>query len=275
MAASERPRVSVGSARSILLTILGVFTYPEGKPVWTSTLLHVLEGMGIEEKAARQTISRGAAAGWISSERHGRMVRWHLSPAGMRLIREGSKRVASLTADSQPWNGEWLVLTITIPNGRRTARRKLYRSLGWAGFGNPTPGLWASAHPERQGEARRIIEDLKLSDSTFSFVGASAGIGLSDRDLVDRAWNLDSIAEYYEELLENYEGLKPEDGDSILLAQVRLVNDVQRLPFIDPQLPDSLLPERWIGRRAAAFFQERRALWHDAARARWRELDDR
>ncbi|BBL79283.1 PaaX family transcriptional regulator [Rubrobacter xylanophilus] len=259
----------------MLLTILGEFVYPEGKPVWTSTLIHVLKGVGIEEKAARQAISRGAEAGWISSERRGREVRWHLTPTGTQLIEEGAERVMSLGANSHPWDGSWLILVVTIPNGRRTARRRLYRSLEWVGFGNPTPGLWVSAHPERQGEVGRIIDDLKLSDSTFSFVGSSTGIGLSDHELVDRAWNLDSIAEYYEELLKNYEGLRLEDEDSILFAQVRLVNDWQRLPFIDPQLPDSLLPPDWIGRRAAAFFQERRAAWHEAAHDRWHELNER
>ena len=229
----------------------------------------------MEEKAARQAISRGAEAGWISSERHGREVRWRLTPMGTHLIREGAQRVTSLGADLQPWGGDWLILMITVPEGRRTARRKLYGGLGWAGFGNPMPSLWVSTHPEREGEARRVIDELGLSDFTFSFVGSSAGIGLGDRELVDRAWNLESIAEHYDELLKNYEGLQPQEGDSVLFAQVKLVNDWQRAPFIDPQLPDSLLPPAWIGRRAAAFFQEQRAAWHDDAHARWHELNGR
>src|SRR5258706_11493562 len=81
-------QVSAGSARSILLTILGEFVYPEGEPVWTSTLLHVLTGVGVEEKTARQAIARGAAAGWITPGRSGREVCWHLTPAGGRMIME-------------------------------------------------------------------------------------------------------------------------------------------------------------------------------------------
>ena len=257
----------------MLLTVLGEFVYPEGRPVWTSTLIHVLGGVGVEEKAARQAISRGAAAGWISSERHGREVRWRLTPTGTRLIREGVDRVTSLSTGSGSWAGDWLILVITVPEGRRTARRKLYSHLGWAGFGNPTPGLWVSAHPGREEETRRVVDELELSDSTFSFVGPSGGIGLSDGELVSRAWDLGLVASYYEGILEDAEGLNPEEGDPVLLAQVKLVNDLQRSPFIDPQLPDSLLPEGWIGRRAVAFSQERRAAWHAAAHARWRELD--
>ncbi len=265
-------QVSSGSARSILLTVLGEFVYPEGEPVWTSTLLHVLTGVGVEEKTARQAIARGAAAGWITPGRSGREVCWHLTPEGRQLIREGAARVESLSADSTAWDGRWLILIITVPESSRIVRRRLYSSLNWVGFGNPTPGIWVSPHPEREGEAKRIIDDLKLSASTLSFVGSCASIGLSDRDLVERAWNLGAVEAYYEEILDRFKGLQPQEGDSILFTHVQLVNQWQRFPFIDPQLPDALLPPDWIGRRAAVLFQERRALWHDAALARWHEL---
>jgi len=52
---------------------------------------------------------------------------------------------------------------------------------------------------------------------------------------------------------------------------VQLVNEWQRFPFLDPQLPDALLPN-WIGQRAAVVFTELRAAWCEAAQARWREV---
>jgi phenylacetic acid degradation operon negative regulatory protein len=265
-------QVNHGSARSILLTILGEFVYPEEQPVWTSTLLHILTGVGVEEKAARQAIARGAAAGWITSGRSGREVCWHLTPAGRQLIKEGAERVESLSADSAEWDCRWLILIITVPESNRVVRRRLYSSLSWAGFGNPTPGIWISPHPEREGEARRVIDNLKLSSSTFSFVGSCASIGLSEHNLVKRAWNLGAVEAYYEEVLDRFKGLQPKEGDPILFTHVQLVNQWQRFPFIDPQLPDALLPTDWIGRRAAVLFREQRAAWHDAAHARWHEL---
>jgi phenylacetic acid degradation operon negative regulatory protein len=117
-----------------------------------------------------------------------------------------------------------------------------------------------------------VIDNLKLSSSTFSFVGSFAGIGLSERDLVKRAWNLGAVEAYYKEVLDRFKGLQPKEGDPILFTHVQLVNQWQRFPFIDPQLPDALLPTDWIGRRAAVLFREQRAAWHDAAHARWHEL---
>ena len=41
------PQVSTGSARSLLLTILGEFVMPNTNSVWTASLLYVLTGLGI------------------------------------------------------------------------------------------------------------------------------------------------------------------------------------------------------------------------------------
>jgi phenylacetic acid degradation operon negative regulatory protein len=114
------------SARSLLLTVLGELVWPEDRPVWTSALLYVLRGLGIEEQTARQAIARGAAAGWITGERHGREVRWNLTPGGRKLIAEGAARVTSMSAAATGWDGRWLALLVTIPHTHRTVRKRLY-----------------------------------------------------------------------------------------------------------------------------------------------------
>lgn len=262
--------VSPGSARSLLLTVLGELVLPAGRPVWTSSLLHVLTGVGVEEQTARQAIARGAAAGWIVGERQGREVRWEITPAGRQLISDGARRVYSLSAAPE-WDGRWLILLITIPQSLRTVRKKLYGALSWAGFGNPTPGVWLTPHPERAAEARRVVADLGLRESTLSFTGSSTDVGLSDAEIVQRAWDLDGLVAMYDELLRTYDGARPEPGDPVLLTHVELVSQWQRFPFVDPQLPEALLPD-WIGRRAAAMFQQLRTEWYDDAHARWKEV---
>ena len=264
--------VSPGSARSILLTLLGEFIMPQGRPVWTSTLLQVLIGFGVAEKSARQAIARAAAAGWITSHREGRRVCWVLTSRGRQLIDDGAQRVLSMSQDSFRWDGRWLVLFVTLPESHRHVRLKLYRALSWAGFGNPTTGLWVSPHSERIDEARHIIGEMKLSRLTFSFVGPSLDFGATDRELVERSWNLEEVASSYQNLLDRFTRLRPQSGDSVLFTHVQLVNAWQRMPYIDPGLPDALLPSRWTGRRAAARLEELRNEWRDAAHRRWNEL---
>lgn len=260
-----------GSARTLLLTVLGELVFPNDDAVWTSALLYVLTGVGVEERSARQAISRAAAAGWIRGERRGREVRWRLTSAGRRLIADGIKRVYSLAKEPPLWCGEWLVVQVSVPQHRRAVRKRLYAALSWAGFGNPTPGVWMSPYPERDIEAKQIIDDLGLKDSTLAYVGSSAPAGLSDQEIVRRSWDLDEVAKKYEQVLIKYSGLQPQQGDPILFTDIQLVGQWQRMPFLDPQLPEELLPD-WIGRRAASVCKDLRARWRDQAHQRWREV---
>jgi phenylacetic acid degradation operon negative regulatory protein len=271
-ASASRSRVSVGSARSLLLTVLGEFVMPSGQAVWTSALLHALLGAGTAENSARQAIARSAAAGWLEGRKDGRQVRWRLTPTGRRVIEAGSRRVSALSAPRLEWDGRWRVLVITVPNTQRDSRRKLYRGLSWAGFGNPTAGTWVTPNAEAVALAAEVVEDLGLSPWCLSFEGSGLGVGLTDQDIVDQAWDLDAIAQHYAQSMSRFTNVPVTDGDEALFTQVALVNELQRFPFMDPRLPIELLPANWLGRTAPARLQEMRARWHDAAHERWREL---
>ena len=260
-----------GSARSLLLTILGEFVLPSAEPPWTSALLHVAWGLGLEEKSARQALARLAAGGWITAHRAGRRVRWALTPPGHELLAEGAARIYSFGRDAPAWDGRWLVLLVTVPETRRQLRHKLRTRLTWAGFGSPLPGVWVSPHPAREAEAKQVTEQLGLTAETFSFTGPFAGIG-AQRSLVEQAWHLDDLAARYRAFLARFEDLAPAPGDDTLLAQIRLVDEWRWFPLADPGLPRDLLPPDWIGARAAAVFGGLHRAWEAPARARWADL---
>ena len=262
---------SHGSARSLLLTILGEFVLPSGEPPWTSTLLHVAGGLGLEEKSVRQALARLAADGWITAYRSGRRVRWALTQQGNELLADGAARIYSFGRDALAWDGRWLVLLVTVPETRRQLRHKLRTRLTWAGFGSPLPGVWVSPHPAREAEAKQVTEQLGLSADTFSFTGPFAGIG-AQRSLVEQAWHLGDLAARYQAFLDRFEGLRPAPGDETLFAQIRLVHEWRRFPLADPGLPRELLPPDWAGARAAAVFVGLHRAWEPPARSRWREL---
>ncbi|HUL28675.1 MAG TPA: PaaX family transcriptional regulator C-terminal domain-containing protein [Streptosporangiaceae bacterium] len=260
-----------GSARSLLLTVLGEFVLPSGEPPWTSTLLHVAGGLGLEEKSVRQALARLAADGWVTAHRAGRRVRWALTQPGHELLAEGAARIYSFGRDAAAWDGRWLVLLVTVPETRRQLRHKLRTRLTWAGFGSPLPGVWVSPHPAREAEAKQVTEQLGLSAETFSFTGPFAGIG-AQRSLVEQAWHLGDLAARYGGFLAAFADLRPAPGDETLSAQIRLVHEWRRFPLADPGLPRELLPPGWIGARAAAVFTGQHRAWEPAARARWQEL---
>jgi phenylacetic acid degradation operon negative regulatory protein len=260
-----------GSVRSALLTIMGELVLPTREPVWTSSLLYVLSGLGISEQAARQSIARAANAGWIHGEKRGREVSWFPTPATVDLIGEITRRVMSLNNPAERWDGNCIIAHITIDRTRETVRRRLYNALGWAGFGNPAPGLWTSPHVDRMAELCQIVHEVGLHDAAVVFTGQTAKVGLSDDEIVRRAWNLDEVAQRYQTLLANFADLRPRPGDEMLFTYLRLVEEWRKFPAMDPQLPRNLLPS-WIGRQAADTFAQLYEAWRPDAHGRWRDI---
>jgi phenylacetic acid degradation operon negative regulatory protein len=261
-----------GSARSLLLTVLGELVWPADEPAKTSSLLYVMNGLGFEEATARQAIIRGADSGWIAAHRHGREVSWSLTPQLMETFEVGSQRVFSLSNPFEEWDNRWLVLLVTVPHALRASRKRLYRDLNWAGFGNPVAGVWLSPHSERRGQVAALIERLGLTGSTMSFLGPVDSVGLSEDEIVREGWDLTALAEDYAAVYEQYRDPRPQPGDDLLFTDIKVVSELQRFPFFDPQLPEALLPN-WIGRTVAGHIQELRSGWADAVRARWAQIN--
>lgn len=260
-----------GSARDLLLTVFGELVGRDGEPVWTAALLHVLTGLGLEEQTARQAIARGAGAGWITGEKRGREVRWSLTDAGADLIEDIRSRAESLGSLADVWDGNCLILMVSVPQHQKAVRKRLYSALRWAGFGNPMPGCWASPHPDRATEVERVIRDLGLEDSAIGFVGQTWTVGLSDREIVRRAYDLDDVAVRYEKALATFQNLEPQAGDEVLFTYLALIHEWQEFPYMDPQMPKDLIPD-WIGRQAIEVFVSLQEKWAPAAHERWSEI---
>lgn len=268
---SRRRELSAASARSLLMTVLGEFVLPRGAPAWTSTLIEVLGKFGIEEKSARQALARTSAEGWLYTERQGRRVRWLLTEPGRRLLTEGAERIYSFGRSARPWDKQWLVLLVSVPETKRDLRHRLRTQLSWAGFGSPSAGVWVCPNSDRQSEAESILDALDLADEAMSFVATYGSIG-HEESLVNEAWDLRAVAEHYEEFVAAFADVAPATPDETLLAQTRLVHEWRRFPLLDPQLPEELLPAQWSGKTAAELFHRRHAQWREAAQHRWQEL---
>lgn len=268
---TRRREVGHASARSLLMTVLGEFVLPREEPVWTSALLGALALAGVEAKAGRQALARSAAEGWVSSERAGRRVRWSLTRPGRRLLTEGARRIYQFGRGQAEWDGRWLVLMVSVPESRRGTRHRLRTQLNWAGFGSPAAGVWVSPHAGQQGEAARILAGAGLAGGAMSFIARYGDIGDED-DLVARSWDLAAVEQRYEDFIDEFTGVAPSSRSAALHAQIRLVHEWRRFPFLDPQLPARLLPPNWSGTKASDLFHGKHADWHRPAQRYWDEL---
>lgn len=253
--ASRRPQ-------DVIFTLFGDYLLHRGKPVWVGSLIALLRPLGLSEGAVRTTLSRMAAKGWLSSERHGRHGFYHLTVDGRRLLEEGESRIYFPAWDA-PWDGTWRIVTYSIPEDNRHLRDRLRIRLSWLGFGSPGMGLWISPH-DVVDRVAGIAISLGLCDHMEIFEGSHFGFS-SQKRLVDRCWDLASINARYLEFIETYLpefelSVKAIDTDSIapedaFVRRFDLVHVYREFPLIDPFLPRSLLPDDWAGDCAAGLFR--------------------
>jgi phenylacetic acid degradation operon negative regulatory protein len=265
---SRRHATGSASARGLLFTVLGEFVLPGGGTAWTSAFVDVLARMGIEEKSARQALMRTAADGWLVADRVGRRTRWALSGSAERLLVDGARRIYGFTGVHADWDGSWLLVLARVPETERAARHVLRTRLTWAGLGSPSPGVWVSTHADRLAE----IEDALAEAGDIGghvFLGRHAGHGDLSA-LVRQAWDLPAVEQRYVEFVRRLDQPRPDDP---LTAVVQLVHDWRRFPWLDPALPQSLLPAPWPGVTAAERFADLHARLVDDARPQWDDLN--
>jgi phenylacetic acid degradation operon negative regulatory protein len=267
--AGRRRDTGAASARSLLLTLLGEFVLPRDEAAWTGALVTALAEVGVEEKAARQALSRTAAEGLLTAERDGRRVRWRLTPAGTRLLVAGTERIYGFGRRVQPWDGRWLVVAVSVPETQRQLRHRLRTRLTWAGLGSPMPGLWVTPDVDKEKEVAAVVDELGVE--AFSFTGPSGEIGEQHR-VVAQAWALGDVERRYLEFLDAVAEMEVSTPAEAFAAQVRLVQEWRRFPFLDPALPPELLPATWPGPAAAQVFARQHDAWHDDAQAHWESL---
>lgn len=264
-------RVLRGTARATLLNILGEFALDSEAGTPTGALVSTMSLVGIGNHAARQSIQRCAATGWIDGLRTGRESRWRLTEAGRARLREGIARVEALAAPQPGWDGSWCILTLSIPHELRGTRRRLARALHWGGFGSPQPGVWVSTHRESIDPVAGQIERCGLTHAALAFIGSPARLGIPEAELVANAWDLAAIEDHYRGIDAATSEARSATPEDCLRSLLELDRELQPMPAVDPHLPDRLAPG-WEGREIARLLLERRRRWKQPAERHWRAL---
>src|SRR5256885_834244 len=120
-------------------------------------------------------------------------------------------------------------------------------------------------------EEKSARQALARLGQAMSFVATYGALG-EEGSMVAAAWDLNEVGARYERFIEESGRLEPGTPNAVLQAQIKLVHEWRRFPFLDPQLPAVLLPAQWSGTRATELFNDRHGKWRDGAQARWLEL---
>jgi phenylacetic acid degradation operon negative regulatory protein len=258
--------------RHLIVTVYGLYARSDGGWLSVATLIRLLADLGVDEPAVRSAISRLKRRGMLVARRQDGSAGYQLSAEALAILREGDARI--FTRRRATLADGWLLAVFSVPESQRDRRHVLRSELTRLGFGMVAPGVWiAPAHP--QDTTAETLRRLGLESYADLFHADHLAFG-DPADKIRRWWDLDELEGRYEAFIQAHDPAlrrwEERDGKQALPAQafadyVRALTDWRRLPYSDPGLPVELLPDDWIGIRAAEEFFALRALLEGPARA--------
>jgi phenylacetic acid degradation operon negative regulatory protein len=239
------------STQFCLFNLFAEYIVPRGGRIWTKDLLHLLELLGVGERAARSTLSRMKQRGWFMTHRIGRQSQYAITERGQAVLAEGDQRIFEEPYTN--WDGRWYLVVYSLPEELRRLRSEFRKKLIWSGFGNLAPGTWVSPH-DRQAELKFV-----------TLFTADTGAGT---ELVGQCWDIPGLEADYRRFLSSHEpdyeayrsGQLKLTPAACFVRRFWLTYSFQPFPRKDPNLPVELLPEDWIGFNARNIFMEYRQL---------------
>jgi phenylacetic acid degradation operon negative regulatory protein len=230
---------------------------PEGS-LWIGALIRIMSAFGLSEAAVRQGVSRMSRQGWLEAKRSGQRGFYAVTARGRRRIEELSPRIYGPVIE---WDGRWRLIGYAIGEARRENRERLRKELAALGWATLSPSTWIS--PSGSVDAARAAAAATVTlDAIHLFVAEYRGPA-TDRELIERCWDIEAIASAYREFIERYRPRYERElehgdlGDEAALAErLWLVHDYRKFAYLDPGLPSELLPAHWPGTAAAALFRE-------------------
>jgi phenylacetic acid degradation operon negative regulatory protein len=239
-----------GSTTSLLRTVLGIYLRELDGWVAVADLLVLMEALDVPAPRARTALARVKKKSLVVPETRGKAAGYALVPDAAPMLARGDRRIyhpRNMGPESR-----WCAVSFSIPEENRHLRHQLRRRLHWIGCGTVSPALWICP-AYLAGEVEEILDDLDLREHSTVFITERPRVAGDLRDAVASWWDLDALRAQHEEFLNLHaaDGLVPDSAPvsprDAFAIYIRSVDTWRIIPYIDPGLPDSLLPADWPG----------------------------
>lgn len=240
------PSIQPLTARSVVLsTLLGYD--PPALPVRALVRVGVL--FGIAERTIRVAITRMVADGDLLGDRDS----YRLTE---RLIRRQQHQRESCSPRTKPWDGSWEMAIVTTGARPLSERVALRKSMVGLRLAEMREGVWMRpANLPRESDLR-TVDQCTIFD-TFPRQDPA--------ELARSLWDLPAWANEAARLLEQLQ-----QAETLVAGFIATAETIHHL-FVDPVLPDDLLPHDW----PAPALRERYAEFHVSYAARLREYSEK
>lgn len=260
----------------MIITLYGDYIRHVGGSIWIGSLIRLLGYFGLSQQAVRSTVSRMTRRGMLRIDRVGTRSYYSLTDKSAKMVEDGAARIFHFHSPRDQWDGQWHLVTYSVPENEREARDRFRQELEWMGFGMLTNALWISPHDYRR-EIEQLAESLGMRGRVELFTARHDGFA-DARTIVARCWDLPAINARYSAFVNKYRPACEEHlrrlahGDDLepseyFVRRFNLIHEYRRFPYIDPELPAELLPSDWCGTEAAALFRQYHGLLAEKANA--------
>jgi phenylacetic acid degradation operon negative regulatory protein len=262
--------------QDLVMTLFGAHVHPRDRLVWSGGLVTLLGELGFSPGAARVALTRLAGRDMLARVKYGRRVFYTLTPRSAAVLQEGDERIFSLGRAPVPEHEQWTVLWHMIPAARRLERGRLTRRLRFLGFGPVQDGTWIAPH-DRAREVTALLDELGVREHAGLMLGRPAA-SLDFGAFITRVWDLEELAARYRAFVQEYGRFQPDsvqddiDDRQALLLRIRLIHTFRQLPFLDPELPENLVPGPRHRQEAVGLFHDLYAALAPAAQRQFDEV---
>lgn len=239
------PRTSTGAEpQHLLLALLAEHWFRRGETLPSTALVELLGEFGIGESSARQTMRRLAARDLLVTHRSGRTTSYGFPSRSDTVINARLRAVVGFGQNIPAWDGQWTIVTFSVPEIDRELRRVLRNQLRAMRFGMLQDAFWINPH-DHSDKATQMLDELEVGIGHV-FRARHIPRKAASQEIRD-AFGLDELAAQYREFIAQYQPLSTGNAsyDNALVERTRMVNKWLTFRTEDPELPAELLPEDW------------------------------
>ncbi len=249
--------------RAAMLTLYGDYVRNKGVEIGIGSLIKLLGNFDLSEQSVRSAVSRMCHAGLLKVRHSGGRSYYSLTDEGQNILTKGTQRI--FVRKNNQWDGTWNIVIYSVPESRRESRDRLRLELNWLGYGSLSQATWISPY-DLTKEVEELADRLRIKQYIQTFQAKHKN-STDPKKIVSQCWDLGTINKRYIDFIAKYrpkmeyhlrrlnsgENIEPSD---CFVERFNLIHEYRKFPYLDPDLPQELLPENWLRPQAAALFDE-------------------